>query len=151
MDTELAPQHMYLYRSCSIDSTRLSFWVMWCTVIVPSGGPVGKLPGAPTCTGHQAYTGMISSMVFWNSGSHTRRHFFENYPQFRLARLKMFATTVLGRRNVKSIGFNPLTPELNPFAQRCMTRFLLGILLLEPCISLIYAWKTNKCSNYSVY
>jgi hypothetical protein len=27
--------------------------------------------------------------------------------------------------------------------------FLLGILLLEPCISLIYAWKTNKCNNYS--
>jgi hypothetical protein len=35
---------------------------------------------------------------------------------------------------------NPLTPELNHFAQRCLTRFfLLGILLLEPCISLIYA------------
>jgi hypothetical protein len=35
--------------------------------------------------------------------------------------------------------FNPLTPELKPSAQRCLTRFLLGILLLEPCISLIYA------------
>jgi hypothetical protein len=34
---------------------------------------------------------------------------------------------------------NPLTPELNPSTQRCLTRFLLGILLLEPCISLIYA------------
>jgi hypothetical protein len=29
---------------------------------------------------------------------------------------------------------NPLKPELNPSAQRCLTRFLLGILLLEPCI-----------------
>jgi hypothetical protein len=28
--------------------------------------------------------------------------------------------------------------------------FLLGILLLEPCISLIYAWKTNKYTNYSL-
>jgi hypothetical protein len=27
--------------------------------------------------------------------------------------------------------------------------FLLGILLLEPCISLIYEWKTNKYTNYS--
>jgi hypothetical protein len=46
--------------------------------------------------------------------------------------------------------FNPLTPELNPSAQRCLTRFfLLEILLLEPCISLIYAWKTNKYTNYS--
>jgi hypothetical protein len=27
--------------------------------------------------------------------------------------------------------------------------FLLGILLLEPCILLIYAWKTNKYTNYS--
>jgi guanylate cyclase soluble subunit beta len=35
--------------------------------------------------------------------------------------------------------FNHLTPELNPSTQRCLTRFLLGILLLEPCISLIYA------------
>jgi hypothetical protein len=44
--------------------------------------------------------------------------------------------------------FNPLTPELNPSAQRCLTRFLLCILLLEPCISLIYVWKANKCNNY---
>jgi hypothetical protein len=44
---------------------------------------------------------------------------------------------------------NPLTPELNPSAQRCLTWFLLGILLLEPCISLIHAWKTNKYTNYS--
>jgi hypothetical protein len=30
---------------------------------------------------------------------------------------------------------NPLTPELNPSAQRCLTRFfLLGIMLFEPCI-----------------
>jgi hypothetical protein len=43
--------------------------------------------------------------------------------------------------------FNPLTPELNSSAQCCLTRFLLGILLLEPCISLIYAWKTNKCNS----
>jgi hypothetical protein len=42
-----------------------------------------------------------------------------------------------------------LTPELNTSAQRCLTRFLLGILLLEPCILLIYAWKTNKYTNYS--
>jgi hypothetical protein len=48
--------------------------------------------------------------------------------------------------NVES---NPLTPGLNPSAQRCLTGFLLGILLLEPCISLIYAWKTNKYTNYS--
>jgi hypothetical protein len=44
---------------------------------------------------------------------------------------------------------NPLTPELKPSAQRCLTRFLLGILLLEPCISLTYAWKANKYTNYS--
>jgi hypothetical protein len=44
---------------------------------------------------------------------------------------------------------NPLTPELNLSAQRCLTRFLLGILLLEPRISLTYAWKTNKYTNHS--
>jgi hypothetical protein len=36
--------------------------------------------------------------------------------------------------------YNPLTLELNRSAQLCLTRFfLLGILRLEPCISLIYA------------
>jgi hypothetical protein len=30
----------------------------------------------------------------------------------------------------------PLTPKLNPSAQRCLTIFLLGILLLEPSISI---------------
>jgi hypothetical protein len=44
---------------------------------------------------------------------------------------------------------NPLPPELNPSSQRYLTRFLMGILVLEPCISLIYAWKTNKFNNYS--
>jgi hypothetical protein len=44
---------------------------------------------------------------------------------------------------------NSLTPGLNPTAQRCLKRFLLEILLLETCISLIYAWKPNKCTKYS--
>jgi hypothetical protein len=44
---------------------------------------------------------------------------------------------------------NPLMPELNPSAQRCWQDILLDILLLEPCTSLTYAWKTNKCNNYS--
>jgi hypothetical protein len=34
---------------------------------------------------------------------------------------------------------NPLTPELNSSTQLCLTRFLLGILVLEPCILLTYA------------
>jgi hypothetical protein len=42
-----------------------------------------------------------------------------------------------------------LTPELNPSAQRCLPRFFMEILLLEPCVSLTYAWKNNKCNNYS--
>jgi hypothetical protein len=47
---------------------------------------------------------------------------------------------------------NHLTPELNPSTQRCLTRFLLGILLLEPCISLIMCEKlTNSTIIYSVY
>jgi hypothetical protein len=33
----------------------------------------------------------------------------------------------------------PLTPELNPSTQRCLTRFLQGILLLELSISLTHA------------
>jgi hypothetical protein len=31
---------------------------------------------------------------------------------------------------VQEVGlFKPLTPELNPYAQRCLPRFLLGILI----------------------
>jgi hypothetical protein len=61
--------------------------------------------------------------------------------------LGVVETTKPDKEN-KTKGYIPLTPELNPSAQRCLTRFLLGILLLEPCISLIYAWKTNKYTNY---
>jgi hypothetical protein len=49
----------------------------------------------------------------------------------------------------KDFVINPVRPKLNPSAQSCLTKFLLGILLLEPCISLICAWKTNKYTNYS--
>jgi hypothetical protein len=41
-----------------------------------------------------------------------------------------------GKHNTRAALFaflSPLTPELNPSAQRYLTRFLLGILLLEPC------------------
>jgi hypothetical protein len=39
---------------------------------------------------------------------------------------------------------NPLTPELNTSAQRCLTIFLVGILFLEPCISLIRGvWRSE--------
>jgi hypothetical protein len=38
-----------------------------------------------------------------------------------------------------TVYINPLTPELNPSAQRCLTRFLLVILFLERCSSLILA------------
>jgi hypothetical protein len=36
----------------------------------------------------------------------------------------------LGEKQTR-VFINPLTPDLNPSAQRCLTRFLLGILLLE--------------------
>jgi hypothetical protein len=53
--------------------------------------------------------------------------------------LRLHATKKLGFDKSNIVGFNHLTPELNPAAQRYLTRFLLGILLLVPCISLIYA------------
>jgi hypothetical protein len=58
-------------------------------------------------------------------------------------------STILARTRSYCHLINPLTPELNLSAQRCLTRFLVGILRLEPCISLIYAWKSNKFNNYS--
>jgi hypothetical protein len=44
--------------------------------------------------------------------------------------------------------FNPLTLELNPSRNAAWRDFLLGTLLLESCISLIYVWKA-KYTNYS--
>jgi hypothetical protein len=44
---------------------------------------------------------------------------------------------------------NPLTPELNPSAQRCLTRFFTGDFDSWTVHSLLYALKTNKCNNYS--
>jgi hypothetical protein len=52
--------------------------------------------------------------------------------------MKLSTVTIRAVHSFKIV-INPLTPELNLSAQRCLTRFLLGILLLEPCISLIYA------------
>jgi hypothetical protein len=52
-------------------------------------------------------------------------------------------------RDYSTVHINPLIPELNPSAQRCLTRFFIGILLLELCVSLMYAWKTYKWNNYT--
>jgi hypothetical protein len=46
---------------------------------------------------------------------------------------------------------NPLTPELNPSAQRCLTRFLLGILLLEPAFHYCMREKPTNTTISSVY
>jgi hypothetical protein len=51
-------------------------------------------------------------------------------------------------------GIDPLTQELNTSAQRRLTRFLLGILLLKPSISLILYMRekpTNVTIIISVY
>jgi hypothetical protein len=66
--------------------------------------------------------------------------------------LKLAVTYSLMRTSTRMWGelifvywFNPLTPELNPSAQRCLTRFFtVNFASLEPCISFIYAWKTNR-------
>jgi hypothetical protein len=39
--------------------------------------------------------------------------------------------TFLSILNLKQLIFNPLTPELNPSVQRCLPRFLLGILIFK--------------------
>jgi hypothetical protein len=39
-------------------------------------------------------------------------------------------TILLGMRKI-----NPLTPELNPSAQHCLTRFLMGILIFKGLIA----------------
>jgi hypothetical protein len=63
----------------------------------------------------------------------------------------MYCTVPLGpvMLHVHEEEINPLTPELNTSAQRCLNRFLLQILLLEPYISLIYARQTNKYTDYT--
>jgi hypothetical protein len=52
------------------------------------------------------------------------------------------------RSNTPCLTFNARIKSLRaPLADEM---FLLGIVLLEPRISLIYAWKPNKCNNYSI-
>jgi hypothetical protein len=64
-------------------------------------------------------------------------------------KIQLNRLSVLVLTSASWLCINPLGLELNPSTQCCLTRFLLGILLLEPCFSLIYAWKTNKYTNYS--
>jgi hypothetical protein len=46
-----------------------------------------------------------------------------------------------------AVSLNPFKPELNPSMQRCLTRFLLGIFLLELCISLIQGDSEGICNT----
>jgi hypothetical protein len=51
-----------------------------------------------------------------------------------------YKATNLDVNSKVTMQINHFRPELNSSAQRCLTKFyLLGILLLELCISLIYA------------
>jgi hypothetical protein len=61
-------------------------------------------------------------MKYWNKKDSFARAFYWS---------QSYRFTILPR----SKNFNPLTLELNPSAQRC--------------ISLIYVWKANKYTNYS--
>jgi hypothetical protein len=80
----------------------------------------------------------------------TRRHVAEDHLYILGTRLQSVVLGVVGTWKYKDeMLFNPLTPELNPSAQRCLTKFFTGDFLLEPCISLINAWTTNKYTNYS--
>jgi hypothetical protein len=66
------------------------------------------------------------------------RSLFSKRPQYLTAKAHTDGMHIFHTRSLwlcKTHGshlINPLTPELNPSAQRCLTRFLLGILLLEP-------------------
>jgi hypothetical protein len=47
-----------------------------------------------------------------------------------------------------STEISPLTPELNPSAQRCLTRFFTGE-FGSWTVHFVHVCKTNKCNNYS--
>jgi hypothetical protein len=80
---------------------------------------------------------------------HHWANLFRFQPQVINCQLKRCFELQEHTERLPSSPLNPLTPELNPSAQRCLTRFYTGDFVLEPCISLIYAWKTNKYTNYS--
>jgi hypothetical protein len=46
---------------------------------------------------------------------------------------------------------NPLTPKLNPSAQRCLTKLVTENFASWTVhfVNTVYAWKTNKYTNYS--
>jgi hypothetical protein len=50
---------------------------------------------------------------------------------------------------IPNIHFNPLTSELNPSAQRCLTRFFTGVFASWTVHSVNICVKTNKYTNYS--
>jgi hypothetical protein len=42
------------------------------------------------------------------------------------------STDIFVSKSIRILSLNPLTPEVNPSAQRCLMRFFTGIFLLEP-------------------
>jgi hypothetical protein len=75
--------------------------------------------------------------------------FFVRFPQSNKKNMKL--TDILTLSLLKSYMYgDPIKARnLTSYIYIYGREFLLGILLLEPCISLIYAWKTNRCTNYS--
>jgi hypothetical protein len=87
---------------------------------------------------HKFYKKIFSHNVYWMYINRVSYKYF------------ILLTSLLNRlkRNGSSLITNPLTPELNPSTQRCLTRLVTGDFATLICISLIHAWKTNKCNNY---
>jgi hypothetical protein len=73
----------------------------------------------------------------------------ENMDKAQRKNIISLCTGVKNYRNYEFLCFNHLTPELNSPHNIAWWDFLLQILLLEPCISLIYVRKANKCNYYS--
>jgi hypothetical protein len=65
-------------------------------------------------------------------------HFFPNIGYYSPNDTESYLRTQIVTLEPDKILIKPVTPELNPSAQRILTRFFTG-LLFEPCISLIYA------------
>jgi len=68
-------------------------------------------------------------MVLVNLGFHTRKNFFENFPQFERAPSKIFVSPVLGRKSFKEGQIISLPGTPTSVVILCIRRFLYSKIL----------------------
>jgi hypothetical protein len=87
----------------SLTKTR-KFQIFWDIARAKVAGQLGTCPGHQPVWVAKYLTGTIGNMGLLTSHFHERKYFSENYQQLKGAPSTIYSSSVLGRKNLKTIG-----------------------------------------------